>query len=263
MSFSATKRHWQDFKSGVELRKHFQDISDAIRSRTLDIGRPQYATSLAVGVWEAICCGYGEIAAVEMGVAGGNGLLSLCQASTFFRDTMGIDIQVYGFDNAAGLPAPVDYRDHPELWHEGQFVLRDPAALREKLPSFAELIIGDIAETVVAFEETLRRRKLAFVAIDVDFYSSAKACFGMLEWAPECYLPVVPFYFDDMEESFVFNNWCGEELAINEFNDAHRWRKFQRYTRFRIRHFFGLHVLDHKIRSGAEKPRHPVHISPI
>jgi len=263
MSLATAHRHWKDFRSNPELKKHFQEIASAIRNQTLDIGRPHYAVPLALGVWQAICCGYGELAAVEMGVAGGNGLLALCQAAAFFRDTMGMDIRVYGFDNAAGLPPVADYRDHPELWHEGQFVLREPDALRKKLPPFAELIIGDIAETVGAFEQVLHQRKLAFVAIDVDLYSSTVACFGMLDWAPECYLPVVPFYFDDMEENLVFNDWCGEELAIREFNDAHPNRKFQRHPRFRVRQFFGLHVLDHNIRGGKEKPVFPLQIGVI
>jgi hypothetical protein len=263
LSYTVTRRHWKDFNSHLELRKHFVALSRAVRSEALDIGRAHYALSLAVGVWEAISCGCNEIAAVEMGVAGGVGLLSLCQAAAFYNDTMGMDIRVYGFDNATGLPVVDGHRDHPELWNEGEFSMQNPGRLLRKLPPFAELILGDIADTVAGFEATLRQRKLAFVSIDVDLYSSTKACFSMLEWAPECYLPVVPFYFDDMEEYLTYNDWCGEELAIREFNEAHPMRKFQRHPRFNIRHFFGLHVLDHKIRTGEEKPVFPLRIGGI
>ena len=263
MSFTATRRHWQDFESHLDARNYFLEITRAVRAKALDIGRPHYAMSLAIGVWEAVCCGYGELAAVEMGVASGMGLLSLCKAASFFRELMGIDIRVYGFDNATGLPTVDGYRDHPELWEQGDFLLPDPERLRKKLPPFCELIIGDIADTVASFETTLHQRKLAFASIDVDLYSSTLACFRMLDWAPECYLPVVPFYFDDTEDFFPYNEWCGEELAIREFNEAHAMRKFQRHPRYRIQHFFGLHVLDHKMRTGEEKPRFPLRISGI
>ena len=138
--------------------------------------------------------------------------------------------------------------------------MQSPDELRERLPPFAELIIGDIADTVAGFEATLRQRRLAFVAIDVDLYSSTKSCLSMLEWAPECYLATVPFYFDDMEDFMTYNDWCGEELAIREFNETHPMRKFQRHPSFGIRHYFGLHVLDHKLRSGVEKPVFPLRI---
>ncbi|MEJ0045407.1 MAG: hypothetical protein WDN04_04120 [Rhodospirillales bacterium] len=82
----------------------------------------------------------------------------------------------------------------------------------------------------------------------------------MLDWSPECYLPTVPFYFDDTEDFVTYNDWCGEELAIREFNDTHTWRKFQRHPSFGIRHYFGLHVLDHRMRSGAEQPVFPLRI---
>jgi hypothetical protein len=260
MPFKVTERNWQDFKSYKELSQHMRLVGRALRNGELDIGRQHYARSLALGVWQAISCGYGQLAAVEMGVARGKGLLELCQAAAFFRDTMGIDIRVYGFDNGTGLPAVEGYRDHPEIWQSGEFHLQDPDQLRTQLPSFAELIIGDIADTVGGFEATLHERKLAFVAIDVDFYSSTNSCFGMLNWAPECYLPTVPFYFDDIEDFMTYNDWCGEELAIREFNDAHQWRKFQRHPSFGIRHYFGFHVLDHKMRSGAETPVFPLRI---
>ncbi len=260
LGLADTKRHWQDFPNHLELRKFFLQFGRQVRGGHLDLGREHYTLTLALGVWQAISCGHNKLAAVEMGVAGGNGLLALCQAAAFFRDVMDMDIRVYGFDNATGLPPIQGYRDHPELWHQGEFLMHSEARLREKLPAFAELIIGDVADTIPAFQSALRDRPLGFVSIDVDLYSSTNACFKMLEWAPECYLPAVPFYFDDMEEYITYNDWCGEELSIREFNDAHELRKFQRHPKLNIRHLFCMHVLDHPIRTGARAPVFPLRI---
>jgi hypothetical protein len=263
MSFEPVRHRWDKFKTNTDLRNHFLPIGHAIRTGKLKLGRPHYALPLTLGVYEAVCCGYGQIAAVEMGVAGGDGLLALCEAAAFFRDTMDIDVRVYGFDNATGLPALQGHRDHPELWEKGQFLLPDAAALRQRLPDFAELHIGDIADTIDAFHATLANRPLAFCAIDVDLYSSTKSCFRMLEWEPTCYLPATPFYFDDTESFIVYNDWCGEELAMREYNEAHEKRKFQKNPAFDIRRFSVLHVLDHPVRTGAQSPIFPLRIVPM
>jgi hypothetical protein len=260
LGLADTKRHWQDFPNHLELRKFFMQFGRQVRGGHLDVGREHYALTLAVGVWQAISCGHNKLAAVEMGVAGGAGLLSLCQAAAFFRDVMDMDIRVYGFDNATGLPKLHGYKDHPELWQQGEFLMHSEARLREKLPDFAELIIGDVADTIPAFHARLQERPLGFVSIDVDLYTSTVACFAMMDWEPACYLPAVPCYFDDMEEYVTYNDWCGEELAIREFNEAHPMRKFQRHPKFNIRHFFCLHVLDHRVRSGEETPVFPLRI---
>jgi hypothetical protein len=73
-----------------------------------------------------------------------------------------------------------------------------------------------------------------------------------------CYLPVSTIYLDDLEE-FGMNKWCGELLAVEEFNTEQSLRKiapmnFLRPGRiFRnakwIDHMFSLHVFDHPVRS--------------
>ena len=57
-----------------------------------------------MGVIETICCGGNKLTAVEMGVATGKGLLSLCKAAAFFRDRMGMDIRVVGLETPPGCP---------------------------------------------------------------------------------------------------------------------------------------------------------------
>jgi len=66
------------------------------------------------------------------------------------------------------------------------------------------------------------------------------------------------------------NPWCGELLAVNEFNAAQPLRKvsplnFLRQRRiFRnakwIDHMFALHVFDHPVRSSARVSGRPVRL---
>src|SRR5262245_19566901 len=93
------------------LMKSFQEIGQRVRKGELDVGRHHYALSLAHGVLQTIMCGYDRIAAVELGVANGGGLFDLCKAAAFFRKECNVDVQVWGIDNAAGLPMFIDYKD--------------------------------------------------------------------------------------------------------------------------------------------------------
>ena len=83
----------------------------------------------------------------------------------------------------------------------------------------------------------------------------------LLDGPPEVYLPTTLAYFDDVQ-LVAHNRWCGELLAIEEFNEAHEMRKLERHpflatTRvFKhapwIGQIYGLHVLDHPRRQPAE-----------
>ena len=172
---------------------------------------------------------------------------------------------VAGFDSAAGLPAPADYRDHPELWSKSNFSMGDPEVLRAKLPDFARLIIGDIGDTVSRFVDELDGARIGFVSIDVDYYSSTKKAFHLFTCDPEIYLPVISMYFDDVFGALIYNPWCGEQLAISEFNEAQRFRKIAPNTAYRIppmESCYALHVLDHPMRTGQQKPRFPLDLHP-
>lgn len=237
----------------------FKDIGQLIRSGDVNMGRTHYALSLAHGVQQAIHCGYNEIIAIELGVAAGNGLLELCQAAHVFRELFQIDIKVFGLDNANGLPATVDYRDHPELWTEGDFKLGDTDSLRKRLPSFAELIIGDVADGIDELHNKIGSAKIAFVAVDLDYYSSTKRAMKLFSFEnAENYLPAIPVYFDDIDQLLTLNSWCGEAAVINEFNEESDYRKFDRKTYFNIPRFYVCHVLDHPIRQGKVKPLIPL-----
>jgi hypothetical protein len=246
---------WTEFSDRFELREFFKRVGAQIRKGDLDLGKRSYALSLAQGVLQAIHCGYDRLLAVEIGVASGKGLLDLCKAASYFREQLGLQIDVLGLDNATGLPKPKDYRDHPELWQHGQYNMGDPELLRARLPGFASLMIGDVADLLPSFGKVIGPRRLAFVSVDVDFYSSAKSALQIFTASPERYLPAVPVFFDDVLEFITYNSWCGEAAAIREFNDAQPFRKIERNDVVAIPHFHCCHILDHPIRTGGERPR--------
>jgi hypothetical protein len=262
-------RNWKTMND-IDVREYFVDFGIKLRNGTVEFATELppydrtfvYALGLAHGVKEAILCGYEQLAAVEFGVFFGIGLRHLCRAAQFFRDDLGISINVYGFDSAAGLPALTGgYKDHPELFHEGAFVLPDQDALRATLPDFCELIIGDVAHTVSGFRAKLADRQLAFAAYDLDLYSSTKSALELLKFDAGCYLPAVPLYFDDMEDALPLSDWAGEKLAIREFNKENQIRKIDRKSRqvFHIPHFHVCQIFDHPMRQGGDvRPRFPL-----
>ncbi|MGA2232132.1 MAG: hypothetical protein ABSH22_14645 [Tepidisphaeraceae bacterium] len=130
---AAGRRRPEDFKDLRDLRRHFAKVADGIRSGQINVIRSHYALSLMHGVMQAICCGYPRITAIELGVANGDGLIALRLAAEFLQLYSGIEIDVFGFDTATGLPPPADYRDHPELWTSGEFAMPDPNAIRSKM----------------------------------------------------------------------------------------------------------------------------------
>jgi hypothetical protein len=85
-----------------------------------------------------------EIAVIEFGVAGGNGLVALQKEAQAVEEATGVAIKVYGFDmGPLGLPAFIsDHRDHPDEWREG-----DVPALQPRLDARTTGILGNIQET--------------------------------------------------------------------------------------------------------------------
>ena len=103
-----------------------------------------------------------------------------------------------------------------------------PKSFGRSLPPFAELVIGDLKETVGAYLAALSgEAPIGFVAVDVDYYSSTKSALQLLTGPPELYLPIVPVYLDDIA-SYACSDWTGEMLAVNEFNDEQAMRRLRR-----------------------------------
>ncbi|MEJ6472775.1 hypothetical protein [Pseudoalteromonas piscicida] len=64
--------------------------------------------------------GHTSLSVIEMGCAGGNGLLVMTKYSKELGKIYGIDIQVYGFDKGEGMPQLCEgYKDHPNAWSQG------------------------------------------------------------------------------------------------------------------------------------------------
>jgi hypothetical protein len=202
--------------------------------------------------------GASEVIAIEFGVAAGRGLMNLADLGRRIGAETGVRFHVYGLDGGAGMPPPRDYRDHPDLYQAGDFPMFDSAKLQRSLPPNAQLLLGDLGENakkVVA--SASRERPIGFVAFDVDYYYSTMDALRVFDGDARCYLPAVVLYFDDTLH-WMHNQWTGELLAINDFNDAHEWRKIDRpyyivnSRLYRNAHWldqiYTLHVLDHPVR---------------
>lgn len=221
--------------------------------------RPNYAYGVLKACDLARFAGASKVTVCEFGVATGDGLLALCDLADLLGPATGVEIRVVGFDTGAGLPRVEGCEDHPELWSPGDFPMVNRETLVQRIGNRAELIFGDIAETVDGFVNTLSpQAPLGFVSVDVDIYSSTRAALRCLTGPPDRYPPAVAMYFDDV--SFYFaNRWCGELKAVDEFNEANEFRKIDRDYNIAQRprepwhdHMYVAHILDHELR---QRPR--------
>ncbi len=170
--------------------------------------------------------GYKKISVLEFGVAGGNGLLNLEYHTKQITKFIEIEIEIYGFDTGEGLPEPIDYRDLPYNYKKGNFKM-DIDALHSKLKK-AKLVLGDIKDTAETFFQEFNPAPIGFISYDFDFYSSTKIAMSMFEEDEKHFLPRVFCYFDDIGggDIALMNDYTGERLAINEFNNEHEKIKF-------------------------------------
>ena len=148
-------------------------------------------------------------------------MLALERAAIKIETIIGVGIDVYGFDSGRGLPKPSDYRDLPNIFSEGAHSMNF-----EKLKvclTKAELILGLVEETVPEFIAR-RLAPVGFISFDLDFYSSTRAAFQLLEADYAYLMPRIHCYFDDIT-GFSFSEFTGMRLAISEFNQSHAMRK--------------------------------------
>ncbi len=232
------------------------------------VPRPNYAFGLLAAADIARFCGIQKLTAIECGVAEGYGLLNLCEVARMVTQETGVQFDIIGFDTGQGLPTINDYRDHPEIWTEGDFPTTDRDALMDRLPENADIIWGDVKDTIPAFMNLLNKdAPVGFVSMDVDIYRSTKDALALFLGAPELCLPVTVTYFDDTlgspqrMGSLFRNRWSGQLLAIDEFNAENKTRKLDiiRTLKFRrplekeqwLDQIYALHVLDHPLRSQS------------
>ena len=183
--------------------------------------RSWYTWGVLQGVYLAKVVGIKRVSAIEFGVAGGNGLVSLERIAEKVEKIFGVDVDVYGFDSGSGLPKPLDYRDCPNLWSPGYFPM-DKEKLQRRLQR-AKLFLGLVEDTVPEFIKS-KPSPVAFISFDLDYYSSTMQAFRLLEADENLLLPRIHCYFDDIM-GFTYSDYNGERLAISEFNVSHTSRK--------------------------------------
>jgi hypothetical protein len=199
----------------------------------------------------------------EFGVATGNGLLNMVELAELVRAQTRVEIRVVGLDTGEGLPAVAGYKDHPEIWSAGDFTMTNKEDLARRVDGRAELIFGDIKDTVGGLVANLNESApLGFISVDVDIYSGAKSALRSLLGKPELYAPAVSIYCDDVCFFFA-NRWCGELRAIEEFNDENATRKIDQDRSLPghrpsqndawYQSMFVCHVLDHEVRTSPKR----------
>jgi hypothetical protein len=219
------------------------------------LDRPWYAH----GIYEAARLGVllqkQAISVVEFGVAQGGGLVAMEQLASEIGDRLKIKIEVFGFDSGEGLPTHSDYRDLPYIWRRG-FYKMDVAGVRRRLKN-AQLVLGDVRETVPAFVHEGAFPPIGFVSIDLDYYSSTVSALRVFQGPDGNYLPRVLLYLDDImsgDQQYSCED-VGELLAIREFNESatrhHRIRPIHGWKRSLLLHpqwadaMWAYHRFDH------------------
>lgn len=189
------------------------------------IGRANYLYGMLRAADCAKYFGHKRVTAVEFGVASGAGLLNMVDLASLIHAEIGIEFRIVGFDTGKGLPQIQGYKDHPEIWNPGDFAMEQREQLIGKLGGRAEIIWGDIGDTIGPFTQSIdAAAPLGFVSVDVDIYSATKSALRCLTGPAENYAPAISMYFDDTGFFFA-NEWAGELAAIAEFNAEHALRK--------------------------------------
>ena len=230
------------------------------------VPRPPYGYGMLRAADEAKYFGHKKVTVLEFGVASGSGLMNMAGLARRIRGETGIDFRIVGFDTGEGLPDVKGYKDHAELWSARDFAMRERDELLLNIGNNAEIIFGDINDTIDDFTAKLSPEcPIGFISIDVDIYTATAYALRCLRGSADLYLPAISMYLDDT--SFFFaNDWAGELLAIREFNEASELRKIGQdrslpghrpktaepwYQRMYV-----CHILDHEMRNHPrrEKP---------
>lgn len=187
------------------------------------VDRPNYGLCMLNAAIEAKALGYKAVTIVEMGVAGGNGLICLCRHRAEIQKELGIEILIVGFDSGTGLPPSTDSRDLLYLWPTGSFEM-DREALERRIAGQAEVIFGNVGKTVESWQPR-PDAPIGAIMFDLDYYSSTMPAFGLLEKAN--ILPRLWCYFDDIcgFPEHAYSDGIGVRAAIRDFNLSPRRRE--------------------------------------
>lgn len=165
---------------------------------------------------EAKLLGYKEISVLELGVAGGNGIISLENYKKKITKVTGVKINIFGFDYGEGLPNSKNKFDLPFFWSGGDYKV-DKEKLKKKINS--KIFFGDINETFHTFIKT-NPPTISAIFFDLDYYTSTKKFLNQIHKNKDFFSPRVNCHFDDVFSIFHhINEYNGELLAIEEFNN--------------------------------------------
>jgi hypothetical protein len=231
----------------------------------LNIGSLDYANygyGLLHAAYQARKLGHAHIAAVEFGVAGGNGLVALEMHARYVHKHTGVAVSVFGFDTGNGMPPPMDHRDTPYLL-EGGYQVMDRDKLVARL-SAAQLMLGPLEDTVPEFCERYHPPPIGFIAFDLGYYSSTWAALKIFDAEVKYFLPRAICFLNDagggME--WALNEYVGGYLAFQEFNRGNRNIVLAKVAGLR---FAGPHIprLYHEQIFVAHMFEHPEYALPI
>ena len=216
--------------------------------------RPHYVWGVLQGAALGKVLGLERVSVIEVGVAGGAGLLAMESAVEHCERLVDIKIDVYGFDTGVGVPKPIDYRDTPYKWSEGYYPC-DMSALKKRLRR-AQLRIGLLKDSIPAFTKQLPA-PIAFVGFDTGMYTGTKDAMHLFDAGHGLLIPRLPCSFRSAVGKDV-TEFGGELLAISECNSTHESRKLSRipgltyfvpakYCGWWIEMMYCLHVFDHPL----------------
>ena len=178
--------------------------------------RPHYETVLYESCKVAKKLGHDDLCVLELGVADGNGILSLIKYKRIIENELNVKIKVYGFDLGSGLPEIKKKEDLPFFWKQGDYKSEG----FEKLNNIKDVKIyqGDIKNTILDFANS-NTSKIACIFFDLDLYSSTESFLSNINNLEKHLLPRTLCYFDDLYVADnCVDNTNGELLAIAEFN---------------------------------------------
>lgn len=185
--------------------------------RTGNLQRMIYAANILKTAEIAREIGIKEFSVIEFGVAGGNGLVAAEFYAREISRLFDLKIEVYGFDNASGLPAIKENcmeKEIPYYFYGGRYNFMNIEKLTRRLRT-AKLIIGNIEETLDSFIEIYHPAPIGFISVDVDQYAGTTAILSFLESDDKNFLPRMNIYFDDINPA---SDSRGEHRAVLEFN---------------------------------------------
>ena len=179
--------------------------------------KPHYETILLESCKEAKKLGINNVSVLELGVAGGNGIIALEKYKKSIESYLKIKIDIYGFDTGEGMPRSNLKEDLIFVWKQGQYKINKDL-IRKKTNS--KIFYGDVKNTINDFIK-LNPNKICSIFVDLDYYSSTKAFLDQINSLKKYLLPRVLCYFDDLHvpEKYI-SDVNGELLAINEFNSS-------------------------------------------